>query len=146
MVCESDLISAPPTSWLCLAHPRRSRGKFRIRFAIDLQPVTSNLSLFRPFSCTISAANSHSIPWHQRRNKQRFSRLSWALATGLASEIQSSCSLAIPLRQYPIHNFAGLPQIQLRNASYAGTPTLPRLGLVSPRVAFDFCSPPIPPT
>lgn len=37
--------------------------------------------------------------------------------------------LAIPQRQYPVHNFTGLPQIQLRNASSAGTPTLPRLGL-----------------
>lgn len=37
-VAESDLISAPPTPWHSVPHPHRSRGKLRIRFAIDLQP------------------------------------------------------------------------------------------------------------
>jgi hypothetical protein len=62
--CGSDLISAAPPCPCCPSLVRAApRGKFRIRFAIDLQPVTSNLSLFRSFSCTISAEpNSHSFP------------------------------------------------------------------------------------
>lgn len=84
--------------------------------------MTSNLSLFRPFFCTISAANSHSIPWPSTE----ISSGSLGSRKRPSHEIQL---LAIPQRQYPIHNFAGLPQIQLRNASSAGTPTLPRPGL-----------------
>jgi hypothetical protein len=122
----------------------RSRGKFRIRFAIDLQPVTSNHSLFRPFSCTISAAQQPLDSLARTGAETSSGSLgSWAVASDLATRIQL---LAIPQR--PISN----PQFCRTTADPVTKRILRRdthsapARHVSPRVAFDFCSPPIPPT